>query len=234
MPQVAFSDSYATIWRGKDCLSFLDGLSSNQVIGLSPNRVIQSAILDKNAKIIDLVIILNLGDFLAVIGYRPNYDAMLEFITPKILDSDVSISDISELNDIAISYDEITNIEIGSCETISDITIARLCENMEIHIAAKIVELDCEKMTQKFHEWRIEHQIPWYGYEIKRGSIPYNSGINELVHESKGCYTGQEILTRMRTRNRGIKILRTLDNSEVNPQKVSTKGTYKSLVIVNQ
>ena len=58
MPEVAFSESYVTLWRGKDCLAFIDGLSSNLVLGLSPNKVIQSAILDKNAKIIDFVTII--------------------------------------------------------------------------------------------------------------------------------------------------------------------------------
>ena len=61
MPKVAFSDSYITIWRGKDCQSFLDGISSNLVANLKQKQVIQSAILDKNAKIIDFVTIMNLG-----------------------------------------------------------------------------------------------------------------------------------------------------------------------------
>ena len=55
MPKAAFSDSYVTIWRGVDCLTFLDGLTSNQVINLKKNRVVQSALLDKNAKIIDFL-----------------------------------------------------------------------------------------------------------------------------------------------------------------------------------
>ena len=73
MPKVAFSDCYVTIWRGEDCLTFLDGLSSNQIINLNNNHVIQSSILNKNAKIIDFVTILNLGGFLAIVGHENNF-----------------------------------------------------------------------------------------------------------------------------------------------------------------
>ena len=41
MPNVALNNLYVTIWRGKDCLSFIDGLSSNLVIGLPQNNIIQ-------------------------------------------------------------------------------------------------------------------------------------------------------------------------------------------------
>ena len=34
MPKVAFLDSYTSIWRGKDCLSLIDGLSCNKVSDL--------------------------------------------------------------------------------------------------------------------------------------------------------------------------------------------------------
>jgi folate-binding protein YgfZ len=234
MPKVAFSDSYITIWRGNDCQSFLDGISSNLVANLKQKQVIQSAILDKNAKIIDFVSIMNLGGFLAVLGHRPNYTAMLDFITPRILQSDVNITDISELNDVIVSYDENSDIEVGMCNTINDVTQARVSEKITLMIAAKKLEIECEKMSSEFHDWRINNLIPWYGFEIKRGTIPYSCGLDLFVHDSKGCYTGQEILTRMRTRNKGLKTLRRVPSSDANADKFTTKGDQFSLVMLNQ
>ena len=234
MPKVAFSDCYVTIWRGEDCLSFLDGLSSNQIVNLKKNQVIQSSILDKNAKIIDFVTILHLGGFLAIVGHESNFQSMLDFVTPKILQSDVSITDISKLNDVAIIFDEENSIPMATCQTIDDVTYARIRRDMIYCIAGKKVNFGGDNMGDDFHEWRITNLIPWYEYEINSKSIPYSCGLNQYVHDSKGCYTGQEILTRMRTRNRGIKILKSIPNSKLDKEKVTTKGREKSLVIVNQ
>ena len=55
MPKVAFLDSYTSIWRGKDCLSLIDGLSCNKVSDLEKGGVIQTAIINNHAKIIDFV-----------------------------------------------------------------------------------------------------------------------------------------------------------------------------------
>lgn len=234
MPKVAFSDCYVTIWRGEDCLTFLDGLSSNQTINLNNNHVIQSSILTKNAKIIDFVTILNLGSFLAIVGHKNNFQAMLDFVTPKILQSDVVITDITELNDVIIIYDEENTIPIGTCETIDEVTYASISRSLTYCIAGKKINFGGEEMGEEFHEWRINNVIPWYEYEINSKSIPYSCGLNQYVHDSKGCYTGQEILTRMRTRNRGIKILKNILNSKLDKEKVTTKGREKSLVLVNQ
>lgn len=234
MPKVAFSDSYVTIWRGTDCRLFLDGLSSNQIVSLDKNRVVQTAILNNNAKIIDFVTILNFGDFLAVIGFMPNFQSMLDYVTPRILQSDVSISDISNLNDVVILYDQNNDIDIGTCETKGDVTFAKVSDNMTYCIAAKKVNLESELMGEEFHEWRISNKVPWYGYEINSMMIPYKCGINELVHESKGCFAGQEILTRMRTRNKGIRVLKSIDNLDINTHKVTTRGLKNSLIIENQ
>ena len=234
MPEVAFSESYVTLWRGKDCLAFIDGLSSNLVLGLSPNKVIQSAILDKNAKIIDFVTIINLGEFLAVVGYMPNFEALLNFVTPKILQSDVVISDISNLNDVIIHYDDNSGGEIGSCETSDGETKARVSEKITFCIVSKNMKIDCKEMDQDFHEWRIKNLIPWYGYEILFGKIPYVCGLENYVHVSKGCYTGQEILTRMRTRSRGMKKLISISNSDFANHKITTKGKTNSLTIISQ
>ena len=234
MPKAAFRDSYVTIWRGVDCLTFLDGLTSNQVINLKKNQVVQSALLDKNAKIIDFLTILNLGGFLAIIGHKNNFQPMLDFVTPKILQSDVSITNISQLNDVAILYDEKTSEDIGICESKDDVTYARISKDFTYCIAAKKVNFGGEEIGEKFHEWRISNLIPWHEYEINNKSTPYACGLNQFVHDSKGCYTGQEILTRMRSRNRGIKVLKSIPNSKINKEKVTTKGQEKSLVIVNQ
>jgi aminomethyltransferase len=48
---------------------------------------------------------------------------------------------------------------------------------------------------------RLESGIPWFGYDFDERTIPHEAGL-EISHISytKGCYTGQEIVERVRSR----------------------------------
>ena len=53
-----------------------------------------------------------------------------------------------------------------------------------------------------FTDYRTRHLIPYQGHEITSNVHPFNCGLEHLVHEAKGCYIGQEILTRMKSRGK--------------------------------
>src|ERR1700730_6701625 len=48
---------------------------------------------------------------------------------------------------------------------------------------------------------RLEQGVPWFGYDFGEKQIPHEAGL-EVSHISytKGCYTGQEIVERVRSR----------------------------------
>ena len=54
----------------------------------------------------------------------------------------------------------------------------------------------------EFIDYRTRNLIPYQGYEITPDFHPFNCGLAHLVHEDKGCYIGQEVLTRMRSRGK--------------------------------
>jgi folate-binding protein YgfZ len=48
---------------------------------------------------------------------------------------------------------------------------------------------------------RLEQGIPWFGYDFDDTVIPHEAGLeNSRISYSKGCYTGQEIVERVRSR----------------------------------
>jgi folate-binding protein YgfZ len=48
---------------------------------------------------------------------------------------------------------------------------------------------------------RLEQQIPWFGYDFSDKQIPHEAGLeNSHISYTKGCYTGQEIVERVRSR----------------------------------
>jgi folate-binding protein YgfZ len=66
---------------------------------------------------------------------------------------------------------------------------------------------------------RIEHGRPRYGEEITERFLVQETGQLQAVHFSKGCYLGQEIVERVRSRAQIHRILRRveIDSSEVPP-----------------
>ena len=48
---------------------------------------------------------------------------------------------------------------------------------------------------------RLEQGVPWFGYDFGEQQIPHEAGLeNSHINYTKGCYTGQEIVERVRSR----------------------------------
>ena len=48
---------------------------------------------------------------------------------------------------------------------------------------------------------RLENSVPWFGYDFSDKQIPHEAGLeNSHISYTKGCYTGQEIVERVRSR----------------------------------
>ena len=54
---------------------------------------------------------------------------------------------------------------------------------------------------QALNAVRLELGIPWFGYDFGEKQIPHEAGLQDShISYSKGCYTGQEIVERVRSR----------------------------------
>src|SRR5215831_11343912 len=50
---------------------------------------------------------------------------------------------------------------------------------------------------------RLEAGVPWFGYDFGEKQIPHEAGLEHShINYAKGCYTGQEIVERVRSRGR--------------------------------
>jgi folate-binding protein YgfZ len=64
---------------------------------------------------------------------------------------------------------------------------------------------------------RLEQGIPWFGYDFTDKQIPHEAGLQDShISYTKGCYTGQEIVERVRSRGQvnRIRVLLKFDVSE--------------------
>ncbi len=233
MPIVSLPDASLTLWRGADVLSFIDGLSTNRVAELSKGQLIRTVFTDSNAKIIDCLTLFHMGDFVVAAGYLPVLDKLLNHTSKKILGQDVEITDISQRNDLFIEFDCENKVnEIGTFSSQGEITRGEIAGNYSILVASKGSGPSSSDDFTEFNLWRIANKIPWNGYEITNSFHPFACGLEELVHQQKGCYIGQEILARMRSRGRQGKVLSQVEAMSCKPANITTKGDLQSLAII--
>ena len=206
--------AYVLLISGQDRYTFLDGLSTNKV-----DSSCSTVLTTTSAKIIDVVDVIEVGDNLAVVGYGPYKDKVLAHLQPRILQQNVTIRDITSLNNVHLSTD-IYPEEPG-------ITVTR--SFLGWLLVTSIKNSLQESMTlDQFTEYRTKNTIPYQGHEITPDVHPFNCGLEDLVHESKGCYIGQEILTRMRSRG---KMGKQLVQVAIDAEDATTVGTEYALAI---
>ncbi|HEY1468944.1 MAG TPA: glycine cleavage T C-terminal barrel domain-containing protein [Candidatus Acidoferrum sp.] len=69
---------------------------------------------------------------------------------------------------------------------------------------------------------RLEQGVPWFGYDFGEKQIPHEAGLQDShISYTKGCYTGQEIVERVRSRG------------QVNRSRVSLKFDTPELPAAN-
>lgn len=207
-------DAYTLLLQGNDVLTFLNGLSTNRVEGACT-----TVFTNRSAKIVDVCEVVPVGDHIALIGYAPHKQSLVAHLTERILGQDVSITDISQLNDVFIGTGE------GEFPEGTTHHNSRFGSMVIVPVRH---EWQASWDQEAWTEHRIEHQIPFYAHEITQKVNPLKGGLGDLVHPQKGCYIGQEVLTRMRTRNSIDYVIR----KKTNPvEKATTIGQRNSLVV---
>ena len=207
-------DNYVLVLRGNNVLPFLNGISTNLV-----ESSCSTVLTDKNAKIIDMIEVIDKDEFIAVVGYNGFKASVLEHLTARILNEEIAIFDVSDSNTVYYSTEQI-DLPDGVTEHLS--LIGRL------YIVPNNLEIKDSMTSEEFDEYRVENLIPLHGREIVQNLHPLACGLGNLVHEAKGCYIGQEILARMRSRGKQGKELVKLSNPV---DDATTIGSEYSLAI---
>ena len=207
-------DAYVFLVSGSDRYSYFDGLSTNKV-----DQSCSTVLTSTNAKIIDVIHVIEVGENLAIVGYGPYKDTVLKHLQPRILQQDVSIRDISMLNDVYLSTEPIDSVQ--------NVTISQSYLGWLI-VSSKNNPIEVTMSELEFTDYRIKNMLPYQGKEITNDIHPFNCGLEHLVHEAKGCYIGQEVLTRMRSRG---KMGKKLVQVPIDADDTTSVGTESALAI---
>lgn len=211
---MARHDAYTLLLQGEGILDFINGLSTNLV-----NGPCTTVFTNRAAQIVDVCEVIPVGDNVALVGFLPQKDMLIKHLSDRILGQPIAISDISDLNDVFIGLPD---------EPHPPGTTVHQSHFGTVYVIPKKLEQEPSWTDGEWTDHRIAKMVPFYGHEITPHVHPLACGLGDLVHPQKGCYVGQEVLTRMRSRGKLGRRLSKVDNPAEN---ATTVGTTHSLVL---
>jgi aminomethyltransferase len=82
------------------------------------------------------------------------------------------------------------------------------CSDLECGVPRRVAAAAQPQWTEdEFRVWRLERGIPRYGDDITEANLVQETRLMEAVSFSKGCYLGQEIVERVRSRGHVNRLL---------------------------
>jgi aminomethyltransferase len=214
---------------GQDRGRWLNGMLTNNVRDLPVNRGNYNFLLNAQGRILGDMYVYNRGEYLLLDTDQSQVTAIMKTLDHFIIMDDVELSDATEtLTAIGVCGPAAPSV-LGAAEieavglepleardqTLGNIgiTIVRGPEQKpnwyEIWVssanAAPIWDLLVKAGGQPvgadaLEAWRILHGIPRYGRDIRECDLPQETEQSQALNFTKGCYIGQEIVERIRSR----------------------------------
>ena len=223
---------------GKDAVDLLNRLSTNELMDLEIGNGLVTILTTNKGRIIDMLQVYRLEDELLVNTSVCAAGKVAEWIDYYTIMEDVQVEDItSRTTMISIAglkaedalYD--SNLPIPKLQSFISttwrdtfLTISRTdflgIPSYDIVAPAGSVDelwrtMELETADHEIVETvRIQNRVPIYGKELTEDYNPHDAGLIDYVSFSKGCYIGQEVITRLNTYDKVKKQLVVLTWSE--------------------
>ncbi len=217
------------VLTGEDRVRWLNGMVTNNTRDLPLNHGNYSLLLNAQGRIQGDLLAYNRGDYLLVITDVAQVEKIKGIFDKYIIMDDVEVADVSEkLTAVGMAGPQSHEILVKAGFRIPElapgevtdidwngigVTVARGVgdrgESYEIWFAAgneakvwdALVSAGARPVGFQALEWlRILNGIPRYGVDMTERYLPQETGQTRALHFAKGCYIGQEIVERIRSR----------------------------------
>ena len=203
---------------GADCLRFLNGQITNDLRKATATSAIQASILNAKGKLSAHVFISVAEDGAFLLDADPKLrDELPARLERYIIADDVQIEDVSDRFSIVHFIGETPPASTAPARTIESnrfgmpgrdcwcdrVPVAELAERFLDHFSY------CDEVCAEI--FRIERGIPRWGHELTPEIIPVEANLEATsIDYAKGCYIGQEVISRMKMSGQTNKRLRGL------------------------
>jgi folate-binding protein YgfZ len=200
---------------GSDRLRYLNGQVSNDLRKLAPGCAMRACILSAKGKLDAVVWIWSEDDRLVVEGDASLAEPLAMRLERYVVADDVEITPLPALR--------IFHVFGRAAEGLSGLNIPRLGVP-GLDLASEIEPMLLKASPDDLEILRIEHGLPRWGSELGPDTLPAEAGLDvTAVDFYKGCYIGQEVVSRIRSVGHANRALRIFDLVEGGPPAVGAK-----------
>jgi folate-binding protein YgfZ len=214
---------------GEDRTRWLNGMVTNNVRDLAPDHGLYAFLLNAQGRIQGDLYAFNRGDRIVLDVDRAHAQRLMGLFDHYIVMDDVVIEDVTNQwaaigvqgpnSRAALRASDIAAPELAPLELTSltwqgaGLTLVRAeawkGEAYEIWVAPEQAAAVFEALQQAGAErvgaaaqrlYRMAAGIPQFGEDIRERDLPQETGQDRALHFAKGCYVGQEIVERIRSR----------------------------------
>jgi folate-binding protein YgfZ len=214
---------------GSDRVRWLNGMATNNVRDLARGHGVYAFLLNAQGRIQADLYVFQRGELLLVDTERGQQEKVLHLFDRYIIADDVEIADISDkLTALGLTGPESRHVLERACIAVPDlkhlqfadvawkektVTLLRsgeeVRESWQLWIAPEhagelwdtLVKAGARPTgATALNLFRISRGIPQFGVDIRERELPQETGQKRAMNFTKGCYLGQEIVERIRSR----------------------------------
>ncbi|KGF96240.1 Folate-dependent protein for Fe/S cluster synthesis/repair in oxidative stress [Prochlorococcus marinus str. MIT 9302] len=172
---------------GKDARKFLNGITTGNILN-SENKVIKTCWLTPNGVLRSLIEIIFLERNLEVIILAGNTHEIIDYFNQIIFPAD----------DVLLSEPFLIN----RIQEIDESRSWRTCQPIFFKTEDKEFEIYKNKLnllnSNDLKLWKVNQAIPSLDMEIDGKNNPLELGLKDLIDFNKGCYLGQETMSKIK------------------------------------
>jgi folate-binding protein YgfZ len=214
---------------GGDRVRWLNGMVTNNIRDLAQGRGVYAFLLNPQGHILGDLYAYNRGDSIMIDSDQSQSEKLQATFDHYIIMDDVEVANVSDkLSAIGIAGPKAAEVRHATGFEISKLEPLQFADVTWKDVAVTVVRGD-NASVESYELWlppgqvkpledaltkagatrvgttalellRIAAGIPRYGQDIRERDLPQETKQNRAVHFSKGCYIGQEIVERIRSR----------------------------------
>jgi tRNA-modifying protein YgfZ len=236
---------------GEDRARLLHAMTTNHIEQLRPGDGCYAFFLNAQGRILGDANILCFEDSLLLDTEPETRVKLFEHLDRYIIADDVAIKDeTARIATVAIEGPQASGVLGGMGATLPEApyhwtawgnrTVARLSSTGSDGFFILLPAAERDALVSRLgipaatpedaRTVRIENAHPRYGVEITERNIVQETGQLQAVHFQKGCYLGQEIVERVRSRAQIHRVLRRIEIDTTNPPAAGTKTEELEIV----
>lgn len=229
---------------GDDRARLLHAMSTNHVAGLAPNDGLYAFFLTAQGRILADAFIYNFGVSMLLDTEPETHEKLREHLDRYIIADDVTLEDEAALWAVVAiegptSLDAAAELQIPVPDKQNSVTpwndgfLARVASTgttgVRVFVPAArkadfVAQLNIpEATTEEARMVRLENGMPRFGEDISERYLVQETQQLQAVHSNKGCYLGQEIVERVRSRGQVHRLLTPIRIKSDAPPAAGTK-----------